>query len=143
MFSQIVGANFTYGTPFSATLPNNSFFKNNGSGFVGTAFFEKQVGSIKRKLTFEGPIHSTAVSAGENFNVGGGEGQDLANIFYSEVGANGVEKSWAGKSGTYHILSGDSNKVSFSLNNVHFGPAFNANGATGTFILNGSGSVGK
>ncbi len=143
LFSSVSGVNATSTASYSATLPNNSFFKNDGRGFVGTAFFEKQVGSVKRKLTFEGPIRSAAVSAGEDFPVGGGEGQNLANVFYSEVGSNGVEKSWAATSGTYHVESGDTNKVSFSLENVHFGPASSANGATGTFTLNGRGSVGK
>ena len=114
-----------------AVLSERRFFQTTGSG-------------VTRKLTFEGPQRGTAVSAGETFPLGtGGEGQGLANLFYSEIGSDGVERSWAAQSGTYSVVSGDTNRVNFSISNAKFAPAFNANGATGLFTLNGRGNVGK
>lgn len=141
-FSQLSGVNAANTSPFSATITGQSFFKNDSSGFSGTAFFQQVVGGVTRKLTFEGPNRSTPISGLTDISVGGGEGGGLANIYYSEV-TNGVERSWEAKSGTYRAVSGDANKVSFTLLDVTFGPAFNANGATGTFKLTGRGSVGK
>ncbi len=143
LFSNVSGANAGSVAPFTATITGSSFFKNDGGGFVGTAFFQTTGTGITRKLTFEGPQRAAAVSAGEVFSLGtGGQGSALA-LFYSETGSNGVERSWQAQSGTYTVVSGDANRVDFSVANARMAPAFNAGGAIGQFSLNGRGNVGK
>lgn len=138
-FSSVTGVpSGTNTSDYQTSTLNGNFFSNSPT-FVLTSFFELTSGGVTRKITFEGPALNRPVVAGDIFDLSSNQASG-GNVYYSEL-SGGVEKSWEDLSGQIRIDSATANSVTFTLINVKMQPGFNANGATGTFTLNGNGSL--